>query len=139
MQMTPKNIYQRAVDRRVSKLTPDWESRIGETALRLNAESWVRLKLGWLMAVIGYALVVIVAWSGAPNTLNISLALLILVPCVLVMIPAVSAARRQVNATMQHLGLPAKPAVTMKALQSPEDFDIWLLETREYHHLMNDD
>lgn len=139
MQVTPKNIYERTVDKRVRKLAPDWESRIGQTALRLGVVSGVRLRLGWLIAVIGYALIVVLAWSGAPDTLNISLALLILVPCAFVMVPAVSAARRQVKATMQHLGLPEKPGVTIQALQSPEDFDIWLLKTREYHHLMNDD
>ena len=125
-------------ERRVRKLAPKWESRVGETTLRWGAASWVRLKLGWLIGVIGCGVVVPLIWSGAPNTFTFPLGLMVLVLSVSVMVPAVSAARRQVKATMQHLGLPEKPGVTVQALQSPAAFDQWLLETREYHHLVND-
>lgn len=125
-------------ERRVRKLAPKWESRVGETTLRWGAASWVRLKLGWLIGVIGCGVVVPLIWSGAPNTVTFPLGLMVLVLSVSVMVPAVSAARRQVKATMQHLGLPEKPGVTVQALQSPAAFDQWLLETREYHHLVND-
>jgi hypothetical protein len=121
--MSQSNLYKRVVDWRVKKLAPDWESRVGETALRWGAVSWVRLKAGWLIGVSGCAVVIF---------------LMLIVLCLFVMVPAVSAANRQVKATMQHLGLPEKPGVTVQALQSPAHFDIWLLETREYHNLMED-
>lgn len=107
--MTPTILYMGMKERRVRKLAPKWESRVGETTLRWGAASSVRLKLGWLIGVIGCGVVVPLIWSGAPNTVTFPLGLMVLVLSVSVMVPAVSAARRQVKATMQHLGLPEKP------------------------------
>lgn len=139
MQMTPNSLYKRMVDSRVRKLAPLWESRIGETALRLNAETWVRFKLGWLAAVVGCAVFAPIIWSGAAAVVTVPLVLAVLITSGSLMCSALPVIKRHMKATMQHLRLPEKPAITAKALQSPEDFDIWLLKTREYHHLMNDD
>lgn len=138
MQMTPNGLYQRMVGRRVRKLAPLWEPRIGETALRLNAETWVRFKLGWLTAVLGCALFAPVIWSGATAEVTVPLVLAVLVTSGSLMCSALPVIKRHMKATMQHLGLPEKPAITAQALRSPEDFDLWLLETREYHYLMDD-
>ncbi|WP_104175741.1 hypothetical protein [Arthrobacter sp. Y81] len=133
--MTPSSLYERMVDRRVRKLAPLWESRIGETGLRLNAETWVRFKLGWLTAVLGCAVFAPVIWSGAAAEVTVPLVLAVLITSGALMCSALPVIKRHMKATMQHLGLPEKPAITAQALQSPEDFDIWLLETRQYHNL----
>lgn len=139
MQMTPKNLYWRMVDKRVRKLAPLWEARIGEAALRLNAESWVRFFCGWLVAVVGTTVTVLTIWSGAPGIVTVPMTLVLIVVSMSLIFSAVPVTKRHMKATMEHLGLPEKPEITVKAMQSPANFDIWLLETREYHHLMNDD
>jgi hypothetical protein len=69
------------------------------------------------------------------SAVTFPLGLLVFFSAVGTMYPAIAAARRMTKATMQHLGLPEKPILTVKAMQSPEDFDLWLLKTREYHRV----
>jgi hypothetical protein len=91
-----------------------------------------------MIGVVGCAVLIPAIWFGAPDFITFPLCLVVVISSIGTMCPAIPAARRQVKATMEHLGLPEKPAVTVQALQSPERFDIWLLETREYHDLMDD-
>lgn len=139
MQITPKNLYWRMVDRRARKLAPLWESRIGLTALRLNAESWVRFFCGWLVAAVGGTVNVLMIWSGAPGIVTVPMTLVLTVVSGSLIFSAVPVTKRHMKATTEHLGLPEKPEITNKAMQSPANFDMWLLETREYHQLMNDE
>lgn len=139
VQVTPKKLYRRMVDRRVRKLAPLWEARIGETALRLNAESWVRFFCGWLVAAVGTTVTVLTIWTGASGIVTVPMTLVVAVVSMSLVFSAVPVTKRHMKATTDHLGLPAKPEITLKAMQSPANFDIWLLETREYHHIMNNE
>lgn len=139
MQVTPKNLYRRVVDRRVRKLAPAWESRLGATALRLNVESYVRFRAGWLTAVIGAAVLYPAIWYGLPASVAFPLVLVLIILSSSLIFSAIPVTKRHMKATMEHLGLPEKPAISNRAMQSPANFDMWLLETREYHHLVNDE
>ncbi|MDT0196589.1 hypothetical protein Q9R30_14595 [Arthrobacter sp. AB6] len=137
--MTLKKLYWRLVDRRVRKLAPEWESRLGATALRLNVESYIRFRAGWLTAVIGAAVLYPAIWFGMPASVAFPLVLVVVILSSSLIFSAIPVTKRHMKATTDHLGLPEKPEITLKAMQSPANFDMWLLETREHHHLMNDE
>jgi hypothetical protein len=109
--------------------------RIGEVALRLNVETWIRFRAGWLILVLGAAILYPSIWFGLPGRWSFPLITVVLVAGVSVMCSAIPVASRQVRAAMHYLDLPEKPAITNKAMQSPAYFDVWLLKTREYHRL----
>lgn len=136
--MTASNLYERVVDTRLKKLSAIWESRVGQPALRLSCESWVRQKGGWLAAVVGCAVLVPAIWFGAPATVIFPLAVVVPILSAALILSAIPPTKKYMKATMHYLGLPEKPAITVRAMQSPADFDIWLLKTRKHHSPMDD-
>lgn len=130
--MAASKLYGRLVEAQVEKEAAIWERRIGAPALRLCCESRVRFRSGWLVAVVGSAVFVPTILSGAPAAVTVPLVIMVLISSVSIMLSAMQPTKGYVTATMQYLGLPEKPGITAQALQSPADFDLWLLETRGY-------